>query len=152
MRRESDFAHAGEAAIQLRERAASVDARGGPERRHELLMERSEGWGLERAVAEDVYALAEEEGLEPELALLLVASGLGVGELEPVERDPTGPGIQQAPPEWVSSGEVTGAVAQRERRLRVSMRRLRTCYEASGSAAEAVDRFAAEPDVIEDAY
>lgn len=152
MSRESDFAHGDGAAFQLRERAAAVDAQGGPERRHEPLMERSQAWGLERSEAEDVYALAEEEGLEPELGLLLVASGLGVGELAPVERDPEGSGIQQAPPEWVSAGEVPGAVAQRERRLRVSFRRLRACYEATGSAAEAVHRFAAEPDVIEDAY
>lgn len=136
----------------LRERLAELEARGGPERRHETLMERAETWGLDRPDAESVYALAEQEGLEPELGLLLVATGVGVRELEPVERDPSGPGLQQAPPDWVADAEVSQDDARRERRMRLSFRRLRGHYESSGSAMEAADRFAAEADVIEDAY
>lgn len=136
----------------LRRALAALDARGGPERRHETLMERAESQGLERRSAEEVYLLAEEEGLEPELGLLLAASGVGVRELEPIERDPSGDGLQQQPPDWVTEGEVPRSEAQRERRLRVSFRRFRSHYESSGSAAEALERFAGEPDVIEDAY
>ena len=123
-----------------------------PERRHETLMEWAERWGLDRVEAEEVYALAEEEGLEPELALKLAASGVGAVELEPVSRDPAESGVQAAPPDWVAEGEVPRPVAQRERRLRTSFRRLRTMVERCGSAVEAVERFAAEPDVVEDAY
>lgn len=136
----------------LRQGVTEVEARGGPERRHETLMERAESRGMDRREAEEVYALALEEGLEPELGLLLAASGVGARELERIERDPSGDGLQQQPPEWVAEGEVPQAEAQRERRLRVSFRRFRSLHEQSGSAAEALERFAAEPDVIEDAY
>jgi len=136
----------------LRQGAAEVEARGEPERRHETLMDRAQSWGMERRDAEAIYALALEEGLEPELGLLLAGSGVGVRELERIERDPSGDGLQQQPPEWVAEGEVPQAEAQRERRLRVSFRRFRSLREEAGSAADAVERFAAEPDVIEDAY
>jgi hypothetical protein len=43
------------------------------ERRHEALMEWAEGdLGLERAYAEQIYALAEEEELEPIYAFQLI--------------------------------------------------------------------------------
>ena len=136
----------------LRQALDELDGRGGPERRHETLMARADARGLDRPVAEEVYALAADEGLEPELALLLAWSGVGARELEPIERDPSGDGRQQQPPDWVAEGEVPRAEAERERRLRVSFRRFRSHYEAAGSAAQALERFAAEPDVVEDAY
>lgn len=123
-----------------------------PERRHEALMESAAASGLERAEAEAVYALAQEVGLEPELALLLVSSGVGVVELEELATDPERIGIQQAPPDWVADGSVPVAEARRERRLRLSFRRLRGLLEESGSAADALRRFADEPDVAEGAY
>lgn len=131
---------------------AAVERGGGPERRHEVLMERAEGWGLARPDAEAVYALAEDTGLEPELALLLLRSGLGVTELEPVTADPAEPGQQQSPPGWVRAADLAPQAAQRERRLRLSFRRLSSLLAGSGSAAEAVERFASAPDVVEGAY
>jgi hypothetical protein len=123
-----------------------------PERRHEALMESAAAAGLDRAEAEAIYELAQEVGLEPELALLLVSSGVGVVELEELDSDPEGIGIQQAPPDWVADGSVPVAEARRERRLRLSFRRLRGLLEESGSAADALRRFANEPDVAEGAY
>jgi hypothetical protein len=136
----------------LRARVSGVDLTGGPERRHETLMERAEEWGVARVEAEGVYALAEEERLDPELGLLLLASGLGVRELDEVALDPVERGQQQAPPQWVAGADLAPGEAQRERRLRLSFRRLRSLLGSSSSAAEAVERFLAEPDVVHGAY
>lgn len=143
----------GEAArAWLRAEFAALERRGGPEHRHETLMERAEAWGLPRTEAEKVYALAEEVGLEPELGLLLRISGVGVTELEPVDAMRSDPGQQQAPPEWVEAVDIAPEEAQRERRLRLTFRRMAGLLAASGSAGEALVRFMAEPDVIEGAY
>jgi len=143
----------GTGATRLLAGAAAIDHAGGPERRHETLMERAQSWGVPRQEAEAVYELADEEGLEPELALLLVGTGVGVLELE--VGDPALPeaGRQESPPNWVAVSDVAPAEAERERRLRLSFRRLHSLWAASaGSAAEAARRFLAEPDVVEDAY
>jgi hypothetical protein len=132
--------------------AAQQSADREPERRHEALMESAAAAGLDRGEAEGIYELAQEVGLEPELALLLVSSGVGVVELKELDSDPEGIGIQQAPPEWVADGSVPVAEARRERRLRLSFRRLRGLLEESGSAPDALRRFANEPDVAEGAY
>lgn len=141
-----------EAKRWLRARVTGIELTGGLERRHETLMERAEDWGVPRVEAEEIYALAEEEGLNPELGLLLLASRLGVTELEPVAVDPVEAGQQQAPPEWVAAADLAPGEAQRERRLRLSFRRLRSLLASSSSAAEAVERFLAEPDVVDGAY
>lgn len=123
------------------------------ERRHEVLLDRAvERDGLDREAAEAAYALSLEEGLEPELGLLLAASGVGVVELAKLETDPEGIGSQQSPPEWVAEADLPVSEARRERRLRLSFRRLRSLLEESGSAADALRRFANEPDVAEGAY
>jgi hypothetical protein len=58
------------------------------ERRHEVLMEWAEDEiGLSREYAEQVYALAGEEELEPVYGFLLVRCGVGIRELEPPEPD-----------------------------------------------------------------
>jgi hypothetical protein len=136
----------------LRERVIAADYAGGPERRHDTLMERADEWGVARVEAEAVFALAEEEGLDPELGLLLRVSGLGVTELEPITADRVEPGQQQSPPGWVAGADLVPEEAQRERRLRLSFRRLRGLLYPSRSAAEALDRFLSEPDVVEGAY
>ena len=132
---------------------AAAERGGEWERRHEVLMERAEERdGLERPLAEEIYQLAEEEGLEPELALLLAGSGVGVIELEELDTDPERLGIQQAPPDWIGEAGIPVPEARRERRLRLSFRRLRRLLEETGSAMEAVRRFTLEPDVTEHAY
>jgi hypothetical protein len=128
------------------ERAAAA----GVERRHEALLERAEAeLGLMRSYAEEVYGLAEEEGLEPSYAFLLVQCGVGVRELEEPKSDPEGDAVQQAPPEWVGRGNVKLADVEVERRLRATFRRLRSHLERAASPRQAVEAFLAEPDVGE---
>ncbi|HEX6308770.1 MAG TPA: hypothetical protein VFZ69_11310 [Longimicrobiales bacterium] len=117
------------------------------ERRHEALMEWAEGeLGLERPYAEQIYALAEEEDLEPVLAFELVRTGIGVRELEPPEQD-MDEAAQQAPPEWVAEEVVELNDVALERRLRASFRRLRSHVETSDSPAAAVEALLRDPDV-----
>jgi hypothetical protein len=117
------------------------------ERRHEALMEWAESdLALDREYAEQVYALAEEEELEPIYAFHLVHSGLGVRELEEPDQDMEET-VQQRPPEWVAEDAVELEDVVLERRLRASFRRLRSHLEQSPTASEAITGFLAEPDV-----
>lgn len=128
---------------------ASVSALTGEalERRHEALMEWADTeLGLERAYAEQVYALAEQEDLEPVLAFELVRSGLGVRELEAPEQD-MGEASQQAPPEWVAEEVVELDDVELERRLRASFRRLRSHLEVSDTPAAAVQALLQDADI-----
>lgn len=142
----------GEAERAAREQLArDVEAvTGAPhERRHDELMEWAEaGLGLDRGYAEQIYALAEEEDLEPIYALHVVSSGVGVRELEKPEQD-TDPGAaaQQAPPKWVDEDAVEFDDVALERRLRATFRRLRSHLDAAASPGEAVRAFLQEPDV-----
>lgn len=137
----------------LLRRVGEAERAGDFERRHEVLVERAiERDGLEREAAESIYALAEEEHLEPELALLVAASGVGVMELEEPDSDPERIGHQQVPPEWVAEGDIPVPEARRERRLRLTFRRLRSLLARTDSATEAVRLLAAEPDVSEGVY
>jgi hypothetical protein len=118
------------------------------ERRHEALMEWAESdLGLERGYAEQVYALAEEEELEPVHALLLVHCNVGVRELELPEADADEAAHQEAPPEWVGPEQTKLGDVALERRLRSTFRRFRTHLAEAGSAAAAVAAFMDEPDV-----
>lgn len=118
------------------------------ERRHEALMEWAETeLRLERDYAEQIYALAEEEELEPVYAFHLVRSGLGVRELEEPEQDMDEEAVQQAPPDWVAEETVELEDVILERRLRASFRRLRSHLNNSASPADGVRNFLAEPDV-----
>jgi hypothetical protein len=132
----------------LARRVASLTGDAALERRHEALME----WAvteldLNREYAEQVYALAEEENLEPVHALLLVHCGVGVQELETPEQDSDEAAHQAAPPDWVEAEQVEFADVALERRLRATFRRWRTKLEEAGSPAAAVDAFLAEPDI-----
>jgi hypothetical protein len=131
----------------LREKISGLT--GGPaERRHEPLVEWAvEDLGLTREYAEQVYALAEEEELEPVYGFLLVDSGVGVIDLEPPEPDGEDVASQQAPPEWLGEETVELGDVSLERRLRATFRRFRAHLESSDSAESAVDAFVAEPDV-----
>jgi hypothetical protein len=137
-----------EAAAREQLIAAVTSLTGAPhERRHEALMEWAESeLGLERAYAEEIYALAEEEDLEPVYAFHLVRSGMGVQELEPPEQD-MDETVQQAPPDWVAEDAVKLEDVVLERRLRASFRRLRSHLEECATPAEAIRGFLGEPDV-----
>ena len=139
----------GEAAARERLLREVSSLTGAPhERRHEALMEWAESdLGLDRAYAEEIYALANEEDLEPAIAFLLVHSGLGVQELETPEQDMDEEATQQAPPDWVAEDSVELDDVTLERRLRASFRRLRSHLDESAAAAEAVRAFLRAPDV-----
>jgi hypothetical protein len=104
--------------------------------------------GMSDELAELLYDLAYDEGLDPALAYELVRSGLGV--LPPPE------GVENAPqfsvtdkyrPEWLEP-PVDPDTMLRERTLRFSFRRLRALLEEhTGDAAAAFRAFAREPDV-----
>jgi hypothetical protein len=104
--------------------------------------------GMSGELAEMLYDVAREEGLDPALAYELVRCGLGV--------QPPADGIENAPafattdkyrPEWLES-PVDPDTVLRERTLRISFRRLRAVLEQhTGDAAEAFRAFAREPDV-----
>ena len=121
----------------------------GIERRHESLMALAEGeLGLERAFAEQVYLLSEEEQLEPIYAFQLIRCGVGVRELSEPERDlETFAAAQGAPPDWVGDAVVELSDAVLERRLRNTFRRFRAHLESAETPAAAVESFLAETDV-----
>lgn len=136
----------------LSEGIAALPAAGSIERRHEQVMEwavaggSAAGGSLDRAYAERVVLLAEEEALEPVYALLLVRCGIGVRELEPPGEENDDLATQPTAPDWVEPGTVGLDIAL-ERRLRASFRRFRARLEASETAEAAVRAFLAEPDV-----
>jgi hypothetical protein len=130
------------------ERAVRARGADGVERRHEALMEAAvTELGLERADAEQIYALAEEEQLEPIYAFQLVRCGVGVRELERPSQDARESAAQEAPPGWVAMQAVRLDDVALERRLRLSFRRFRGLLETRGDPVAAARAFMAEPDV-----
>jgi hypothetical protein len=116
--------------IQRAEQIARDDT---PRRRVELV-ERTISAGHSREYADQIYDLAEEEGISP----------------------PTDDGWEEsqveAPPEWVAADDLTPDAAARERHMRATFRRLRRMFEQHGNPTAALEAFAAEPDVDEVAY
>lgn len=104
--------------------------------------------GMSDELAEMLYDVAHEEGLDPAMAYELVRSGMGV--LPPAD------GVDNAPqfatsdkyrPEWLEE-PVDPDTVLRERTLRFSFRRLRGLLEQhTGDASAAFRAFAREPDV-----
>jgi hypothetical protein len=103
--------------------------------------------GLERAQAEQIYALAEEEQLEPIFAFQLVRCRVGVRELELPHQDAVESAAQEAPPGWLQTEGVELDDVALERRLRLSFRRFRSLLETRGDPVSAARAFMAEPDV-----
>lgn len=103
--------------------------------------------GMADELAELMYDISRDEGLDPVLAFELVRSGMGV--LPPED------GLDNAPrfgttdkyrPEWLEP-PVDPDTLLRERTLRVSFRRLRGFLERYDDPADAFQAFAREPDV-----
>ena len=104
--------------------------------------------GMSGELAQLLYDVAREEGLDPVLGFELVRCGLGV--MPPPE------GLDNAPehattdkyrPEWLEP-PVDPDTVLRERTLRLSFRRLRAMLQQHTGDAEAAFRaFAREPDV-----
>jgi hypothetical protein len=116
-------------------------------RRRSEVLHTAEEDGMPCELAELLYDIAREEGLDPALGYELVRCGLGV-------MPPPG-GVDNAPehettdkyrPEWLLPA-VDPDTQLRERTLRMSFRRLRSLLERHDDPAEAFRAFAGEPDV-----
>ena len=137
---------------EARERAAALQreieearALGPAARRRSEVIERAVGDGrLNRDEADEVYDLAVEESLDPAYALALARSGYWVRELVPPE--PAEEAMQQAAPTWIEPPASTRETV-RERRIRASLRRLRSLLEQAATTGDAVRAYLAEPDV-----
>jgi hypothetical protein len=116
-------------------------------RRRTDLMEEAEEAEMSIDLAEMLYDVAREEGIDPELAFEVVRSGIAVcppdGGLSNAPEHPT---TDKYRPEWLQPA-VESDDLLRERALRLSFRRIRRLLEEHGSPEAAFRAFAAEPDV-----
>lgn len=137
----------GEGAECLLERLPELESMAAHQRRRIEMVGRAvdEGW-MERELAEETYDIAREEGLEPAFAFELVRCGVAV--CEPPDSDLAESTAVKGHPEWLEP-PIPTAEAERERRLRLSFRRLHRFLEEKPTPEEALVAFAAEPDVGE---
>ncbi|MBW3571458.1 MAG: hypothetical protein KY467_10150 [Gemmatimonadetes bacterium] len=135
----------GEGLVEVAEQG--LDAEALSRRRLDVIQEAVDV-GMADELAEMLYDVAREEGLDPVLAFELVRSGLGV--LPPrggVDNAPEFPTADKYRPEWLEP-PVDPDTQLRERTLRLSFRRLRGLLDQhTDDPAEAFRAFAREPDV-----
>ncbi|HEX2092640.1 MAG TPA: hypothetical protein VHG28_09575 [Longimicrobiaceae bacterium] len=123
-----------------------VEERDLVQRRIELL-EEAEQNGMSRELAELLYDVAREEGLDPGLGYELVRSGLGVcPPTDGMSNAPSQATSDKYVPDWLAPPVHTDSLL-RERMLRLSFRRLRSLLERHEDLEEAFRAFAREPDV-----
>ena len=117
------------------------------ERRRSDLVEAAEAEGMSHDLAELLYDVALEEGLDPALGFELVRTGLGVAPPpEGLSNASPEPVVDKYLPTWMFPAEPTDHML-RERMLHVSFRRLRSLLEQHPDIDEAFRCFAREPDV-----
>lgn len=117
------------------------------ERRRCEVLDDAEREGMPRTLAEKAYEVAREEGLDPGLAIDLVHSGLGVCPPEGgITNAPEEPTTDKYLPEWILP-PIPPDELLRERKLRMSFRRLRSLLDEHQEIGDALDAFAEEPDV-----
>lgn len=115
-------------------------------RRAEIMREAEEA-AMSRELAELLYDIARDEGLDPALGFDLVRCGLGVlPPDEGITNAATEPTSDKYLPEWMFPPTPTDDVL-RERMLRLSFRRLRSFLEREDDVRKALTSFADEPDV-----
>lgn len=125
-------------------REAIGEMGGGRENRRDELVERAEARGLSRPAAEQAYDIAREVELDPAHGMALVLEGISVQPFEGPRPDVDS--SEPNEPEWVDRPP-DPELAERERRLRQTFRRLRSKLEEHDSENAALDAFAAEPDL-----
>lgn len=117
------------------------------ERRRVEIMEDAAEAGMSPELADMLYAIAREEGLDPAIGFEIVRSGLGVAPPPGgISNAPQQPTTDKYRPEWLES-PIGPDELLRERTLRLSFRRLRGFLEQHADPAEALRAFAQEPDV-----
>jgi hypothetical protein len=135
----------------LIDRADQLAGEDAPRRRAELVANALAA-GHSREYADQIYDLAEEEGVDPTFAFELVLNGIGVRELTPPAADEWAETQVDAPPEWVAEPDPAPDSAARERHMRTTFRRLRRMFELHATPRAALTAFAQEPDVAEVTY
>ena len=116
------------------------------ERRHlELLESAHARTGLARGTLELAYEFAQEEGIDPALALELLVCGVAVIDLE--EPEPMDESHSLAAPEWVAPVGLPDEAVELERVLRRTFRRVRAKLEQHPNVGAAIDALALEADV-----
>jgi hypothetical protein len=150
-RRRADDTFFGSAACLLAEVEEGI---GEPERSRRLseIVEDAEADGMSRDLAERIYEVAREEGIDPALGYELVRCGLGVVPPEEgLSNAPEQPSSDKYLPQWMFPPIPTDTVL-RERMLRFSFRRLRRLLEEHREVGDAFRAFADEPDVASQGY
>ncbi|HET9440168.1 MAG TPA: hypothetical protein VFO52_08350 [Longimicrobiales bacterium] len=135
----------------LVERAEQIAAADAPRRRTELI-EMAVAAGHTHTEADQIYDLAEQEGVDPTFAFELVLNGIGVRDLTPPNGDEWVETQVEAPPDWVREPDPAPDSAARERHMRTTFRRLRRMFELHPTPRAALEAFAREPDVAEVNY
>ncbi len=103
--------------------------------------------GMSPELAEMVYDVAREEGLDPALAYELVRSGLGVAPPpDGIANGEQQPASDKYYPNWLLPASPTDDIL-RERMLRMSFRRMRGKLEEHDRPEDAFRAYAREPDV-----
>jgi hypothetical protein len=117
------------------------------ERRRSEVMADAESAGMPRELAELMYDVALEEGLDPGLAFELVRSGLGVcPPPEGISNQSIAPATDKYLPPWMFPATPPDHM-MRERTLHLSFRCLRSLLESTHDVEEAFRQFANEPTV-----
>lgn len=117
------------------------------QRRRSDLIDEAVACGMSHDLAELLYEVAREEGLDPGLGLELVKSGLGVcPPPDGISNESAAPASDKYLPPWMFPASPTDHML-RERTLHVSFRRLRSLLESHHDIEEAFRSFAREPDV-----
>lgn len=123
----------------------TVESLGGEEEhRREVLVEQAEARGLGRPDGEQAYDIAREVGLKPVYGMAVMLEGVSVRPLSSPRPDVGA--SEPNEPEWVDAPPDPG-LAERERRLRQTFRRLRAHLDEHAGRAEALEAFAQEPDL-----
>jgi hypothetical protein len=145
-RRRADDTWFGSAEGLLGGAERGLDAAALARRRMDVIAE-AQAEGMSPELAEMMYDVARDEGVDPALAHEVVRSGLGVAPPpEGVANAAEQPASDKYYPTWLLPATPPDDVL-RERMLRLSFRRLRAKLETYNDPAEALRAYAREPDV-----
>lgn len=145
-RRRAEDTYFGSVDVLLSDLEKDVEERERQRRRCDFLEEAAEV-GMSQDLAERLYEVAWDEGIDPVLGFELVRSGLGVcPPAEGISNAPSQPTADRYLPEWMFPPMPPDELL-RERMLRTSFRRLRKLLEEHEDLDDAFRAFADEPDV-----
>ncbi len=114
--------------------------------RRDAILAEAEAEGMPSELAELLYDVAREEGLDPAVGFELVRTGLGVAPPDDFNTGSDAPVSDKYLPNWLFPATPPDRLL-RERMLRVSFRRLRAILAEEEDVTQAFRNFAGEPDV-----